>query len=199
MARIGLFGGTFNPVHHGHIAAAYAALDALSLDRLLFIPSGHPPLKGNAGLVPGHHRAQMLRLAIGDDPRFEVCTYEIERDGPSYTVDTVRQIASEMERGTEMIFLLGSDCADRLPRWKGIVEIRELAQFAIIARDGADFTQLPADLLRVPMAAVAASSTRVRAALANKDAAQECIAGPVQDYVRAHDLYRTSSEARCHA
>lgn len=195
MARIGLFGGTFNPVHHGHIAAAHAALDALSLDRLLFIPSGHPPLKGNAGLVPGHHRARMLRLAIGDDPRLDVCTHEIDRDGPSYTVDTVRQIGSEMERGTTLIFLLGSDCADRLPRWKGIDEIQALAQIAIIARGGDDLGHLPAGLLRMPMAAVAVSSTMVRAALASGGNAQRWIADPVQDYVRAHGLYPAKIEA----
>ncbi|MEY4269786.1 MAG: nicotinate (nicotinamide) nucleotide adenylyltransferase [Pseudomonadota bacterium] len=189
MACIGLFGGTFNPVHHGHVAAAHAALDALSLDRLLFIPSGHPPLKGDAGLVPGNHRAEMLRLAVGDDPRFAVCTYEIERKGPSYTVDTVRQIATEMERGTELIFLLGSDCADRLDRWKGMDEIRSLARFAIISRDGADLTPLPQEMFRVPMGPVAVSSTLLRDALADGTDVQDWIAAPVLAYLRAHDLY----------
>lgn len=197
MARIGLFGGTFNPVHHGHIAAAHAALDVLSLDRLLFIPSGHPPLKGNVGLVAGHHRVEMLRLAIGDNLRLDVCTHEIERDGPSYTVDTVRQIASEVERDTALIFLLGSDCADRLPRWKGIDEIHALSQIAIIARGGDDLDRLPAGLIRVPMAAVAVSSTMVRAALASSDNAQHWIAGPVQEYAQAHGLYPTKVEAHC--
>lgn len=198
MARIGLFGGTFNPVHHGHIAAARASVDALSLDRLLFIPSGHPPLKGDAGLVAGHHRAQMLRLAAGDDPRLGVCTHEIERGGLSYTVDTIRQIASEMEPGTQIVFLLGSDCADRLPFWKGIDEIHALAQFAIIARNGDDLGHLPAGLLRVPMAPVAASSTIVRASLANGGDALGRIADPVLDYVRVHGLYHAKIEASCH-
>ncbi|MEY4501508.1 MAG: nicotinate (nicotinamide) nucleotide adenylyltransferase [Pseudomonadota bacterium] len=194
--RLGLFGGTFNPVHHGHIAAAHAALDVLSLDRLLLIPSGHPPLKGDVGLVAGHHRATMLRLAVGDDARMDVCTYEIEREGLSYTVDTVHQIASKMAPGTQLVFLVGSDCVDRLPRWKGIDEIRGLAQIAIIARSGDDLTPLPSELLRVPMPPVAASSTMVRKALANGVDMQDWIAAPVMTYLRDHDLY---AKASCHA
>jgi nicotinate-nucleotide adenylyltransferase len=194
--RLGLFGGTFNPVHHGHIAAAHAALDVLSLDRMLLIPSGHPPLKGDVGLVAGHHRATMLRLAFGDDARMDVCTYEIEREGPSYTVDTIRRIASEMAPGTQLVFLVGSDCVDRLPRWKGIDEIRGLAQIAIIARSGDDLTPLPSELLRVPMPPVAASSTMVRKALANGVDMQDWIAAPVMTYLRDHDLY---AKASCHA
>lgn len=199
MARIGLFGGTFNPVHRGHVAAARAALEALSLDKVLFIPSGHPPLKGNAGLIAGHHRAAMLRLALGEDSRFAVCTLEIEREGPSYTVDTVRQLAAETAPGTELVFLLGSDCADRLPRWKGIDEIRALAKIAIISRCGDDLSHLPPELHRVGMPPVAASSTEVRTALANGSDPQDWIDLPVRDYALAHGLYPAAYNAGCHA
>jgi nicotinate-nucleotide adenylyltransferase len=193
--RLGLFGGTFNPVHRGHVAAAHAALEALELDRLLFIPSGHPPLKGNAGLVSGQHRSAMIELAIGAEPRFGLCNYEIEDTGPSYSVDTVRRIAAETGPATQLIFLIGSDCADRLARWKGIAEIKALARFAIIARNGDDLTGVAATMLTVPMAPNAASSTAIRAALASGGSAEEFIDGRVLDYVRRHSLYSETVNA----
>jgi nicotinate-nucleotide adenylyltransferase len=197
--RLGLFGGTFNPVHRGHLAAAGAAMEAVSLGRLLFIPSGHPPLKGNAGLAPGHHRIAMLRLAIGGDPRLGICDYEVERDGPSYTVDTIRRIASEAGSGTDLVFLLGSDCAGRLPCWKGIEEIEAMARFAIIARDGADLSGLPPKFLTVAMPPVPASSTAARAALVNGQCARELVGEQVMDYLLANHLFGPVAGEAAHA
>jgi nicotinate-nucleotide adenylyltransferase len=193
--RLGLFGGTFNPVHHGHLEAARAALETLALDRLLFIPSGHPPLKGNAGLVPGQHRSAMIELAIGAEPRFGLCNYEIERTGPSYSVDTVRRIVAETGPDAQLIFLIGSDCADRLSRWKGIAEINALARFAIIARNGDGLSGVAATMLTVPMASNPASSTAVRAALAGGRSAAEFIDVRVLNYAREHRLYSETADA----
>ena len=193
-ARIGLFGGTFNPVHRGHLAAARAAMATLALDRVIFIPSGHPPLKGNRGLVEGEHRARMLDLAIAGEPGFAVCRWEIARQGPSFTVDTVRQMRTELGDAARLFFLLGSDCAHRIRRWKGIDEIRALLQFAIIARNG-DRIALPPDCLSVPMPSVPVSATLVRNILAQGGDATSLLDNQVHGYIGAHHLYSAPTES----
>lgn len=195
IGRIGLFGGTFNPVHCGHLAAARAAQRALTLDRVIFIPSGHPPLKGNSGLVDGEHRARMLDLAIADEPGFAVCRWEIAREGLSFTVDTVRLLRAELGDTVRLFFLLGSDCADRIGRWKGIDEIRAQLQFAIIARNGDRLGALPPDYLSVAMPPVPISATLVRDTLAADGDAATLLHNEVQAYIAAHHLYRAPTES----
>ncbi len=187
--RIGLFGGTFDPVHCGHVAAAAAAMNGLALDEVVFIPSGHPPLKGDNGLVAGHHRARMLELAIEGEPRFAVCRWEIEREGPSFTLDTVRQMRAVLGEEARLFFLLGSDCAHRIPRWKGIDEIRRALQFAIIARHGSEDVKLAPDCLPVAMPPMPVSATMVRAALARGDDVSTLLDDRVQAYIATHHLY----------
>lgn len=187
--RLGLFGGSFNPVHIGHIAAANAAIETLKLDRLLFIPSGHPPLKGNSGLAAGYHRLEMLKIATGGDPRFGLCDYEILRDGPSYSVDTIEHIAAMAGPDTQLYFLLGSDCADRLSQWKGIDRIKRLIRFAIISRNGENISKLPPELLSISMPPIAASSTAVRAAQRDEQTLSKLLDDGVLAYMRRHRLY----------
>uniref|UniRef100_UPI0026335B6C nicotinate-nucleotide adenylyltransferase n=1 Tax=Novosphingobium sp. TaxID=1874826 RepID=UPI0026335B6C len=161
--RIGLYGGCFNPVHAGHLAAARGAREALALDEVLFIPSGHPPLKGNAGLVAGAHRLAMIERAIADEPGMAVSSIEIDRDGPSFTVDTVRTLRAAFPAGAELFFLLGDDCLRRLPRWKGIDELHEMLRFAILPRSGQPEGEPDSRLIWLPLAPLAVSSTEVRA------------------------------------
>lgn len=195
--RIGLFGGTFNPVHLGHVAAARAAMSALCLDHVLFIPSGHPPLKGAVGLIDGVHRAAMTSLAVADDPRMAVCDDEIFRDGPSYTVDTLSSLVSAASAGTRFHFLLGSDCLDRLLNWKGIDEIRAMARFAIIARNGAEVSDLDPEMDVVLMPPVAVSSTMVRDVLADGGNVSSLVGPVVADYIQRHGLYAALQKADC--
>jgi nicotinate-nucleotide adenylyltransferase len=192
--RIGLFGGTFNPVHLGHVAAARAAMTALQLDRLLFIPSGHPPLKGAHGLVAGHHRAAMLRLAIHGDPAMDICDLEIARSGPSYTVDTVRTLASAAAPGTSFHFLLGSDCLDRLPQWKGIDELQQMLRFAIISRNGQPLDRLTMEQDAVVMEPLALSSTEVRQAASIGSDVSPLVGDGVARYIVDHRLYLPVTE-----
>lgn len=163
--RIGLYGGCFNPVHQGHLTAARGACDALGLDRLIFIPSGSPPLKGNAGLAEGAHRLAMLELAIAGDARMSVSGIEIERDGPSYTVDTVRALRGALPVGAELFFLLGDDCIDRLPQWKGIDELHAMLRFAIVPRQGERTGAVDDRLIWLNLPRQDVSSTRIRAML----------------------------------
>lgn len=194
--RIGLFGGTFNPVHRGHLAAAQAAVAALALDQVIFIPSGHPPLKGRSGLVDGEHRARMLDLAIAGEPRFALCRWEIEREGPSFTLDTVRRMRAELSDQVQLFFLLGSDCAARIGQWKGIDEIRARLQFAIIARNGDPLAKAAPELLHIPMPPVAISATQVRGILAAGGDVASLLDKQVHTYIAEHRLYCASTESK---
>jgi len=192
--RVGLDGGCFNPVHAGHIAAARGARDALALDQVLFIPSGHPPLKGHAGLVAGTHRLAMIERAIADEPGLSVSSIEIDRDGPSFTVDTVRTLRAALPAGAELFFLLGDDCLNRLPRWKGIDALHAMLRFAILPRSGQSAAQPDSRLIWLPLSPVAVSSTEVRAmaALGNR-LPSALVPAVVSDYFVSHGLYGSSS------
>jgi len=193
--RVGLFGGCFNPVHNGHLAAAEAARAHLALDRVVFIPSGHPPLKGDAGLLAGAERLAMLEAALADRADMTVSTLEIEREGPSYTVDTVRALRRSLPAGSFLVFLLGADCAARLDRWKGIAELHDMLRFAILPRGGVLPSDLDPRLLPVPMADVAVSSTLVRERLARGENVAGLVPPGVADYLASHCPYPVGAQA----
>lgn len=198
MARIGLYGGCFNPVHVGHLTAARGAVNALALDRLIFIPSGNPPLKGNAGLEDGAHRLEMLDIAIADDPRMEVSPIEIHRDGPSFTVETVETLRRDLPAGADLFFLLGADCLDRLPHWKGIEALHAMLRFAILPRSGAAVGKHDDRLVQLDLPQVDVSSTQVRAMFATGQCPPASLLPlAVADYIRLHGLYVSQAERAC--
>lgn len=188
--RVGLFGGCFNPVHCGHVAAARAARDHLQLDRVVFIPSGQPPLKGAAGLMPGQDRLAMLRDALANEPGMSADGIELDRAGPSYTVDTVRVLRQGLPEAAELFFLLGSDCLDRLPRWKGIDELHAMLRFAIVQRRGAERVPDDRRIVSVPMAPCSLSSTLVRDRLARGESVVDLVPPAVVAYLARARLSR---------
>lgn len=195
MMRVGLYGGCFNPVHHGHLAAARGAMQALGLNRVLFIPSGNPPLKGNSGLAPGAHRLAMLNAALAEEPDMAASAIELEREGPSFTVDTVSELRATLPAATELFFLLGDDCAARLPRWKGIDRLHAMLRFAILPR--AAEQPRPADdrLIWLEFPRVEVSSTQIRAMLAAAKVPDESLVpGRVAEYIAQHGLYAAPVE-----
>lgn len=133
--RVGLFGGTFNPVHVGHLRAAEEAAEALGLDRVVFIPAADPPLKrdGSQVIAPAKDRLAWVQAAIADNPRFEVSGLELEREGPSYTVDTLR-ILKEQLAPAELVFIVGQDAFVDLPSWREPRNLSTLAHFAVVTR-----------------------------------------------------------------
>ncbi len=188
--RIGLYGGCFNPVHAGHLAAARGACNALDLDRLIFIPSGNPPLKGNTGLVEGAHRLAMIELAVADDVRMGVSSIEIEREGLSYTVDTVRALRTSFHQSTELFFLLGDDCLARLSHWKGIEELNSMLRFAILPRQQDVSGSTDKGLIWLHLPRVTVSSTQIRSALAEGQApVPTLLPQNVLRYITDHSLY----------
>jgi nicotinate-nucleotide adenylyltransferase len=134
--RIGLFGGTFNPIHRGHVQVATDVLHALRLDYIYFIPCALPPHKSAVKLAPAQDRLNMVRLALDGHDRLGSCDSEIERTGPSYSIDTVRQFRAATSEHIEMFFILGVDAFLEIHTWKDFEGLFEIAAMAIMSRPG---------------------------------------------------------------
>ena len=131
--RIGVYGGSFDPIHVGHLAIARAALDGAKLDRVLFVPARRSPLKESGPVASAEDRLAMLEAAVRDEPRFAVSRVELDREGPSYTVDTLETLAKD----GELYLIVGSDALSELARWKSPARVRELAKILVARRPGA--------------------------------------------------------------
>lgn len=135
MQRIGLFGGSFDPVHNGHLLMARAAIEEAGLDRLFFILAAQSPFKTDVPPAPAELRARLLRLALADKPEFELDIQEIEREGPSYTIDTIRAYRARFHDAS-IHYLIGADHVQLLPKWREAPELAEFAEFLVIPRPG---------------------------------------------------------------
>jgi len=140
--RLGLFGGSFNPIHNGHLTIARQAREILTLDRILFIPTGDPPHKQHGALAPARHRYEMVRLAIGADPTFAISDIEIARQGKSYSIDTVRALRQQHGPSTALFFLIGLDAFIDLPSWREPEALLAACSFVVISRPGQTYRTL---------------------------------------------------------
>ena len=192
--RVGLFGGSFDPVHDAHVALAQNALAALALDELRWVPAGAPWQK--AGMVAtAAHRAEMVRLAIAGEARFRFEPCEIERSGASYTIDTVLDLQSR-EPAVHWFLLLGQDQLARLHtwhRWRELVTLVDLA----VAKRGGEVPRIPPELgearvslTQVPLPAMAVSSTEIRSRVAAGQDILSLVPPAVARYIAEHGLYR---------
>lgn len=189
MKRIGLFGGSFNPVHLGHLLIARAALEELALDRLFFIPAAQSPFKPDQRLAPGTERARLLRLALAGWTRGEIETHELERGGVSYTIDTVRAYAARFP-GAELFWLIGADHLALLPRWREAEQLARLATFVVAARPGEDFAPPPNFRVhRLAGSPTAISASAVRARARAGQPLEPWVPGPVAEAIRNSGLY----------
>ncbi len=150
MSRVGILGGTFNPIHLGHLRAAEEVAEELELARMLFVPAADPPFKGHGevALAPARERAGWVEAALRGNPRFELCELELERPGPSYTADTLQQLARELTPA-ELVFVIGQDAFAELDSWREPETLTALAHFAVMTRPpgGGDLASwLPAGL-----------------------------------------------------
>lgn len=151
--RIGILGGTFNPVHTGHLIMAQDAMEAFELSKVLFLPCARPPHKEVDELAPVSDRVAMIELAIKENPDFELCDLEIRRGGSSYTVDTIRELLRQSS-GTEYFFIIGADTLLELHSWKEIGSLLKLCRIVTVARPGTDLSNLTAKDLQLPADAV---------------------------------------------
>jgi len=199
--RLGVLGGSFNPPHIGHLLVAGDAYEALHLDRLLIVTAWANPLKAFDDSSPApQQRLEMVRLAFGADPRFEVSSVEIDRGGLSYTVDTLEALTT-LHPGAELIFLIGSDSLRTMDDWKRPGRIRELARLAVLTRleeEGSpvsaghsDPVALPEDASVVTTRRIDISSSEIRARVAAGKSIRGFVAESVEKYISAAKLYRT--------
>jgi nicotinate-nucleotide adenylyltransferase len=143
-ARIGILGGSFNPIHNGHLMVAQSALEDFDLTRVLFMPCYIQPCKSPAMLAPAEHRVAMVDRAIMDNLQFELLDVEIARGGPSYTVDSVRQIRA-IYPDAELFLIIGADTLAELHLWRDVYVLLELCQLALVGRPGWEFEELKAE------------------------------------------------------
>ena len=196
--KLGVLGGTFDPIHLGHLAAAEAARSALALDRVLFVPAGDPWLKAGATISPGEHRLAMVRAAIAGVPAYEASTVELDRPGASYTAETLAELQASFGPGTELHFILGADAALDLARWHAPAEVLARCTLVVMGRPAQGELDLSTLARIAPGAAARAvavdldmevSATEIR----RRAAAGESLAGlvpeAVERYIREHKLY----------
>lgn len=188
--RLGILGGSFDPIHHGHLIVAQVAREALGLDRVLLMVSATQPLKVRHA-VPAVHRLRMAELAAEGIPGLEVDGREVSRGGTSYTVDTLRELQVE-HPGTELVLLLGSDAAQQLPQWHEVEDVMRLAQLVVFARAG---VPVPEGFRELEVPALELSSTAIRARAAAGRSLRGWVPERVADYISGLDLYRTQGGA----
>jgi nicotinate-nucleotide adenylyltransferase len=199
---IGILGGTFNPPHRGHLALARHARVELALDRVLLMPAYSAPHKGEEGDPGPQRRLEMCRLAVGEETGLEACGLEIERGGPSYTVDTLRAINASRPKA-KLTFIVGADMARTLPAWREPQALVELAGLAVAEREDTDrgdvlraLGSLGARVRFLEMPLLEVSSSQVRERVQAGESIEGLVAPAVAEYIAAHGLYRAGSEAK---
>lgn len=182
--RIGIYGGTFDPVHHGHLILARQALEEFKLDRLVFVPAAESPFKIHNQTTPAADRLAMLQSAIANEDRFLVDPIEIERGGISYSIDTVKMFRSR-DPGAELFFLVGEDNAYRLTEWHRFEELKKLVYFVVLSRSE-DFQspEYPVVQRRIEI-----SSTEIRNRVANQESITYLVPESVKCYIEQQQLY----------
>jgi nicotinate-nucleotide adenylyltransferase len=195
--RVGLFGGTFDPIHLGHLILAQTALEELDLDRLIFIPAAISPYKKHLPpSVPAADRLEMIRLAIAGEPRFSVDERELHREGASYTIDTVRSLMGDYP-GVRFLYLIGADNVPDLPGWHESGELKNLIDFAVFERSRDEFcktNEFPVVRRRIDI-----SSTEIRERLAKGLSVRYLLPSPVHDHIMTHRLYSYASNDQVQA
>jgi nicotinate-nucleotide adenylyltransferase len=197
--NIGVLGGTFDPIHMGHLAVAEEAKARLNLAEVLFVPAGLPWLRANSPLSAAEHRVQMVRLALGDKPYFKISTTEVERAGPSYTVDTIAELKGQFGAEDELFFILGWDCLTELPKWREPSRLVAMCRLVAVPRVGSSAPDLRALEASIPGLAervilldkprVDISASGIRDRVAQGLSIEGLVPEPVERYIREQGLY----------
>jgi nicotinate-nucleotide adenylyltransferase len=190
MTRLGVMGGTFDPIHHGHLVAASEVASAFNLDGVLFVPTGTPWQKDK--VTDGEHRYLMSVIATASNPRFTVSRVDIDREGPTYTVDTLRDIRNAYP-DAELFFITGADAVKQMLEWKDHEQLWPLAHFVAVTRPGHKLELPPApegaiSVLEIP--ALAISSTDIRARVVDGEPVWYLVPDGVVQYIGKHKLYQ---------
>jgi nicotinate-nucleotide adenylyltransferase len=202
--RVGVFGGTFDPIHLGHLAVARSIQATLSLDRVVLVPAGQPWLKAGTPVSSVNDRVEMLRLAIAREKAFVLSTIEAERPGPSYTVDTMETLQRQSGSDSVLYFLLGSDALMDIAKWKEPRRLIQLCQLVAFARPGFEFPTTDALEAAVPglsqrvifleVPQVNIRATDIRSRIAEGRSIKRLVSRAVERYILEHGLYNAASQ-----
>ena len=193
MRRVGVMGGTFDPIHHGHLVASSEVASLFALDEVVFVPTGQPWQKTERDVTTAEDRYLMAVIATASNPRFSVSRVDVDRAGPTYTIDTLRDLRSEMADEAELYFITGADAMNQILSWRDMTELFELAHFVGVTRPGHALSDpgLPegrVSLVEVP--ALAISSTEVRQRIESSRPVWYLVPDGVVQYIAKRDLYR---------
>ncbi|WCZ33001.1 nicotinate-nucleotide adenylyltransferase [Corynebacterium massiliense] len=197
--RIGIMGGTFDPIHHGHLVAASEVAHRFSLDQVVFVPTGQPWQKADRDVTEAEHRYLMTMVATASNPRFTVSRVDIDRGGPTYTIDTLADIR-EFYPDAELFFITGADALGSIMQWRDWEEMLDMARFVGVTRPGYELTKdaLPADsqdsidLIDIPAMAISSTDCRKRAAAGYP--VWYLVPDGVVQYIAKNKLYRPDSD-----
>ncbi|MBP2392648.1 nicotinate-nucleotide adenylyltransferase [Aeromicrobium fastidiosum] len=197
--RVGVMGGTFDPIHHGHLVAASEVQSWFDLDEVVFVPTGQPWQKADRDVSPAEDRYLMTVIATAANPRFNVSRVDIDRRGPTYTIDTLRDLAA-LHPDADLYFITGADAMAALLTWRDHDELFELAQFVGVTRPGHEMDEstlegLPADRITiVEIPALAISSTDCRHRVERGEPVWYLVPDGVVQYIGKHELYRADTD-----
>lgn len=187
--KIGILGGTFNPIHLGHLIMAEEVLQKIGLQRIIFVPANFPPHKEDGEIIKASLRLKMLRLAIKNNPCFAVSDIEIKRGGDSYTIDTIKEFR-KIFSGDELHFIIGSDLVKYLDEWKDIKDIIAKVSFIAATRPGFPLQNLPAYIARIDIRAVDISAFEIRRCIKEKRSFRYLVPDVVRQYIIKKRLYK---------
>jgi nicotinate-nucleotide adenylyltransferase len=190
MKRIGILGGTFNPIHVGHLTVAQMVHEQLNLDKVIFVPSNLPPHKTWKYVAPTKDRLHMIRLAIKGNPHFEVSDFEIKKEGKSYSIETVTHFRDHFPRGTKFYFIIGSDLLPTLHTWKRIDEVRKMVSFVAVNRAGFKETKSKVKVKLITIPGLQTSSSYVRQRITLGKTVRYLVPDNILNYIERKKLYR---------
>jgi nicotinate-nucleotide adenylyltransferase len=198
--NIGVLGGTFDPVHIGHLVVAEEARIKLGFKEVLFVPAGQPWRKLDRNITPAGHRVEMVRRAIADNPHFKLCTLEVERSGPSYAVDTMAMLQKQLGSEASLFFILGRDTLDELPLWKEPQRLIQLCKLVVPPRLGSrDLKHLEKAIpglldkvIQLDMPVIGISSSEIRQRIAQGLPIRYLVPAEVEKYITEHKIYLPS-------
>lgn len=187
--RIGILGGTFDPIHLGHLHLAKKVRDKLSLDKVIFIPTNLPPHKKNIKVTQARHRYNMVKLAIENYKRFEVSGVELKRKGRSYSVETLKHFRKRYGASAEIFFITGSDSLIDIDKWKSFKRILRLCKFVVVKRPRFKIRDILGEFIAFDIDAKDISSTKIRDKTKNRQRIEKFVPKKIEKYIQMHNLY----------